>query len=308
MDPKLLDYVKNSLRQGFTQTTIEQNLLQAGWNIQDVKQAFNEISNTNGGIESVKPWFLGPKAIVTSLILILLMAGLIAIFFFWKQKQNQIQDQAKTNPQSVPVDQSILNHEGSASLSNNFAECFKTIQIPAEYPTVLTPDIPTGVIPDLAPVNIGNYYRLTLELPDKNQWNSLYSGQPIQVKSGLGASYTADKNQGGRDLELNLTEYIETQKEDFDFYIKLIEDKSALAEFQKGNDPNTANPTFYYQKEVGGLKYLFDEEPKNEFSGGHSSIIAGVKERSLLVSFGFQKFEPKAEEIFKTWLSSVCPN
>ena len=308
MDPTLLDYVKKNLRQGLTQATIEQNLLQAGWNIQDVKQAFTEISNINGIIEPVKPWFLGPKAIVTSLILILLMVSLIASFFFWKQKQNKIQDQAKANPQSVPAEQSILNHEGSTSLNNNFAECIKTIQIPADYPTVLTPDIPTRVIPDLTPVNIGNYYRLTSELPDKNQWNSLYSGQPIQVKFGIGASYTADKNQGGMDLELVLTEYLEIQKEDFDFYIKLIEDKSALAEFQKGNDPNTANPTFYYQREVGGLKYLFDEEPKNEFTGGHSSIIAGAKERSLLVSFGFQKYEPKAEEIFKTWLSSVCPN
>src|SRR3989344_735039 len=308
MDPTLLDYVKKNLRQGLTQATIEQNLLQAGWNIQDVKQAFTEISNINGIIEPVKPWFLCPKAIVTSLILILLMVSLIASFFFWKQKQNKIQDQAKANPQSVPAEQSILNHEGSTSLNNNFAECIKTIQIPADYPTVLTPDIPTRVIPDLTPVNIGNYYRLTSELPDKNQWNSLYSGQPIQVKFGIGASYTADKNQGGMDLELVLTEYLEIQKEDFDFYIKLIEDKSALAEFQKGNDPNTANPTFYYQREVGGLKYLFDEEPKNEFTGGHSSIIAGAKERSLLVSFGFQKNEPKAVEVFKTWLSSVCPN
>ena len=243
------------------------------------------------------PFITQGKANLKYILIIVVLAaivggGILGYQYWWVAKEE--------------IPPGTENKKPAAEVDNRFAQCFKNIKIPSNYHQAPTPDQQAEIISDLIPEKIADYTRLTIEIPDKNQWPSSYSGNLIQAKSGIAARYALDPNKGDFVLELSITEYLDDKKEEVDFYTKLITDKNFLKSFQD-NQENVSNPTFSYQKEAEGLKYLLDDEPKSQFSEGSSAIITTVPERNLLIAFAFQKHEPKAEEIFRTWLSSVCP-
>jgi len=198
-----------------------------------------------------------------------------------------------TTPQTIKTQATSeeKKQEPTATLDNKFAECLQKIQLPS---------------PNLIPGKIANYERVTTEIPDINQWPSMKTGNPIQVKSGAASRYTSDPKVSF-DLELTITEYLEDKKEEFDYYKKLVEDKSFLESETNPDQANVSNAGLYTQKELGGLKYLLSQEPGGGLYEGNSSVITIIPERNLLIAFDFQKHETKAEEIFKTWLDLVCP-
>ena len=234
-------------------------------------------------------------AILITLIIIAMVISIGSGSYFLSKKNSSPQ---KVTNNLVDQELSATEQKRTYNTTSNLYDCFKKTQIPKTNSEI--------IVSRLTPQTIGTYKMTGADIPEANQFPSLLGREEtIRIKAAVAPEYSSDINSGGFDLEIIVVEYFEDNKEDFEFYRKLIEDEESLKAW-RGDQTNISNPSYDYIKEIEGLRYWLDLEPNSEHSKGTSGVVAVIPERNMLIMFSFQKYEPQAEEIFKTWAKSIC--